>query len=254
MKQINIEDIDLNNSYFHFTEKCNLESIEKQGLKAQVGDASKMVQDKPRVCLSKGGKGLLGIKNSFIYEFKNLRICDIPEGYRKYFEIKDFTSTEMINAEVVYDALEKRFKDEVYLIVDAKEGEDFLSEEIHGLGSDFDIKGKENHDISANKLSELVTPNGNSAYDVIQYMYNRLLAKNPGKEDLIRSMNSDLSEMMEYLKEKNRKGMSIKSVVMKAIKDGINLEDVQKYDMSKEKNMEDLTSCEKNGQYEHLSR
>ncbi len=243
MKQINIEDIDINNSYFHFTEKSNLSSIEEQGLKAQVGDASKMVNDRPRVCLSKGGKGLLGIKNSFIYEFKKLKICDIPEGYRKYFSIKDFSSNEIIETTAVYDALEKRFKDEIYLLVDAQEGEDFFSEEIHGFGSTFDIKGKENHDIKVEKLSKLITPNGNSTFDVIQYIYNRLLEKNPGKEDLIRSMNADLSEMLQYINER-KQNISIQEIVSKAIKDGVNIEEVQAYDNTNEKNMEGLTKDE----------
>lgn len=243
MKQINIEDIDINNSYFHFTEKSNLSSIEEQGLKAQVGDASKMVNDRPRVCLSKGGKGLLGIKNSFIYEFKKLKICHIPEGYRKYFSIKDFSSNEIIETTAVYDALEKRFKDEIYLLVDAQEGEDFLSEEIHGFGSPFDIKGKENHDINVEKLSKLITPNGNSTFDVIQYIYNRLLEKNPGKEDLIRSMNADLSEMLQYINER-KQNISIQEIVSKAIKDGVNIEEVQAYDNTNKKNMEGLTKDE----------
>ena len=121
MNTINIEDIDLNNALFHFTAKDNLKSIEEKGLIAQIGDASKMVNDKPRVCLSRGGKGILGIKNSFIHIFKNLRICDIPEEYRKYFTITDFSDTSQVSPQLLYDAMERRFKDEIYLKVDAKE-------------------------------------------------------------------------------------------------------------------------------------
>ena len=112
MKQKDVEEIDVNKAYFHFTETKNLPSIEQYGLKAQVGDASQMVDDKPRVCLSKGGKGILGIKDSFIRKFKETRICDIPEGYKKYFNITDFTSTKLIPPEVVYEGLQKRFEDE----------------------------------------------------------------------------------------------------------------------------------------------
>ena len=217
MNKIDIEDLDLNNAYFHFTARENLPSIEREGLKAQVGDASKMVQDKPRVCLSKGGKGILGIKNSFIHEFKKLRICDIPEGYRKYFDIKDFSSTEIVDESVVYDALEKRFRDEIYLVVDAREGEDFLSEEIHGLGSAYDIKGKENHDIGASKIDRVETSRGDTALDVLQYIYNRILEKNLGKENLIKSMNSDLSRMLDFLKERDAKGASTEPSVSDTI-------------------------------------
>lgn len=204
MKQKNIEEIDVNKSYFHFTETKNLPSIEKYGLKAQVGDASTMVDDKPRVCLSKGGKGILGIKDSFIRKFKETRICDIPEGYKEYFNITDFTSTQLIPPELVYEGLQKRFENETYLIVDAQEGEDFSREDIHGMTSEFDIKGKENHDISADKISKLVTPEGSSGLDVIKYMYNRLLKSNPGKENLIKNMNPEITQMMEYIKEKRQ--------------------------------------------------
>jgi len=79
------------------------------------------------------------IKNSFIWEFEHAKICDIPEGYKKYFDIKDFSSTDLIPKEIVYEALKRKFENEVYLVVDAKEGEDFLPEEINGLGSNFDI-------------------------------------------------------------------------------------------------------------------
>ena len=170
MKRKNIKDIDMNNAYFHFTEKGNLKSIAQNGLKAQIGDASKLVDDKSRVCFSQGVKGILGIKNSFIWEFEHAKICDIPEGYKKYFDIKDFSSTDLIPKEIVYEALKRKFENEVYLVVDAKEGEDFLPEEINGLGSNFDIKGKEGHDISPKKISKLVIPNANNAWEIMKLM------------------------------------------------------------------------------------
>lgn len=202
MRKINFENIDVNETYFHFTEKSNLKSIRKYGLKAQIGDASKFVGDKSRVCLSRGIRGLLGIKNSFIWEFEHAKICDIPEGYRKYFDITDFSSTEIIPKEIVYEALKRKFENEVYLVVDAKEGEDFLSEEIGGLGSDYDIKGIEGHDISSKKISELSLPNVGNAWETIQYVYNDFIKKNQDMEKIIRMMNSNLDEMITYFKNK----------------------------------------------------
>ncbi len=244
MNTINIEDIDLNNALFHFTAKDNLKSIEEKGLIAQIGDASKMVNDKPRVCLSRGGKGILGIKNSFIHIFKNLRICDIPEEYRKYFTITDFSDTSQVSPQLLYDAMERRFKDEIYLKVDAKEGIDFLKEEIYGIGSDYDIKGKEGHNISPNKLSVVTTPAGNSSLCIIQYIYNRMLEKNPGKENVIRNMNSDLSEMLDYINLKSK--ISMRDIVSKALNDGINIEDIQNLDRenSNIRDMEEFTKDE----------
>lgn len=244
MDSVNIEDIDLKDSFFHFTLKDNLNLIEEYGLVSKAGEASKLVGDEPRICLSKGGKGILGIKNSFIYKFKDLRVCDIPEGYRKYFSISDFSSTEFLEPEIVYDAMEKRFKDEVYLKVNAKEGKDFLPEETFGLGSEFDVKGKENHNISADKLLRLTSPMGDSAMDIIIYLYNRLLERNPGKEDIIREMHSDLAEMLDYMRDKSK--VSIKGVVSKAIKDGVDLEDMEYADRESDndRNIEGFTKNE----------
>ena len=199
-----VSDIDLNKGIFHFTTRERLENISKNGLKATIGDISQMKSEEDkRVYMSLGAKGILGIKNSLIYEFKKLRICDIPFEYRKYFSIVDYSSTELVRKEMVYEAMEKRFKDEVYLLVDAKEGEDYLEEDIHGLVTGFDIKGKPNHDISPEKLSLIVTSKGDSALALIQYIYNRLIDLNPEKEDVIKEMNLDLSEMLDYIKERD---------------------------------------------------
>lgn len=210
MKTVDIKDVDLNNAYFHFTNRDNLESIEADGLKAQIGDASQMVGDKPRVCMSQSGKGVLGAKNSFIHEFKKLRICDIPEGYRKYFDITDYTSTEQVREEDVYKAMEKRFKDEVYLQVDAREGEDFLGEEVYGLSSRYDIKGKENHDIDPEKLSLITGKEGDSAFDIVKQWYNRLLenAGKTGREDVVKGTLSDLNGMFEYIQQRDSRQQS----------------------------------------------
>lgn len=224
IESVNISDIDLNNSYFHFTCKDNLEQIISEGLKAKIGDASKMKsEEQSRVYMSKGGKGVLGIKNSFIHEFKKLRICDIPMEYRKYFDVVDYSKTEKVNEEDVYNAMEKRFKDEIYFKVDAKEGEDFLIEDQYNnvFAEDFsreslrkifeenpqrDVKGKANHDIDAKKMFLIKTNKGNTAFDIVEYLYNKLIenAKQKGKEDVVRLNNSDLDGMFEYINQKNK--------------------------------------------------
>ena len=154
-----------------------------------------------RIYLSKGAKGVLGIKNSFIYEFKRLKICEIPNEYRKYFNIKDYKSIKIVSPEDVYNSMIKRLKDEIYLKVDAREGEDFLTEDKYGLVSEYDIKGKENHNINVKKLSLVVTKYGDTALDVIEYIYNRLLSNNPEHTELIKEMNEELDKMFEYKKE-----------------------------------------------------
>lgn len=209
MEKINIKDINLNESFFHFTSRDNLENISEEGLKAQIGEATKMVNDDARVYFSRGGKGILGIKNSFILEFQGISIKDIPEGYRKYFQtINDFTSEEKLTNEQIYEALSQRMKDEIYFVVDAKEGEDFQQEDMYGgLSSEaYDIKGIKGHDITPEKLKLLITDNGNTAHDVVSYLYNRLLekARRTGSEEVVRDYLIGLDKMFEYEQKKEQ--------------------------------------------------
>lgn len=76
--------------------------------------------------------------------------------------------------------MEKRFKDEVYLKVNAVNGEDFFSEdflpeeltnEINSSNNIRDIKGKADHDIIPEKLSVITTDKGDSTLDVLEYLY-----------------------------------------------------------------------------------
>lgn len=206
MDNINLKDVDLNNAHFHFTLRENVDKIASEGLMPQRGGATQLKNDKQRIYVSRGYKGMLGIKNSFIFEFKQLRICDIPQDYRKYFNIEDFSSTEQLKEDDVYEAMEKRFKDEVYLLVDVKEGEDYRPEDVNGLAADLDIGLKENHTISPDKLHIIEANNSTSAYDVVKSVYDAFLssAKKAGQEDIVRSFNDDLDAMFEYVRKKEK--------------------------------------------------
>ncbi len=111
--------------------------------------------------------------------------------------------------------MEKRFKDEVYLKVNAVNGEDFIPEdflpkeltnEINSLNNIRDIKGKANHDIGPDKLSIITTDKGDSTLDVLEYLYNRLMenAKKNGKEDSVKCALSDLTGLFNYIKQRGK--------------------------------------------------
>lgn len=214
MNTVNIKDVDLNNSFFHFSRKENLESIEKEGIKAAIGDASIVNEERePRVYLSKGGKGIIEIKSTFIRKFKGLRICDIPEEYRAYFRISDFSSTDQVSENAVYDAMEKRFKDEVYFLVDAVEEEDYtiedqgpkeFKEQLRASNNIRDFKGKVGHDIDSSKLSLITTDNGSTSFDIVKYLYNRLIenAKKRGTEDIVRANLCDLDAFFKFVRDR----------------------------------------------------
>lgn len=203
MKELSIEDLeDTKNCFFHFAPRKVLHSIEQQGLVASIGGASKIVgEQEKRVYLSRGIKGVLAIKNSFIYKLSQISIREIPQEYRPYFGYDSYDSDERIPREDIYRAYADRMKDEVYLLVDAQEGVDYKEEDIKRSfsGSQHDIKGKPNHDIDPEKLSILTTPGGQSAYDVVKGFYEIMLERYKDNPNIVNEMNISLYEMFEYV-------------------------------------------------------
>ena len=170
---VDIKKCDINNDYFHFTNKRNIDSILNNGLIPQVGTASKLVDDRPNVSISKGGKGIMGIINSFIFKFENeMKISDIPEEYKKYFtEIDDFTQSGNISTDIACKAMKRKLSDEVYFRVIPTE-EQLKNAKIGGF-TEYDVNLPNaigNHQI------DIVTDSNNkvlSALDVAQYIYEK---------------------------------------------------------------------------------
>lgn len=187
---IDINSVDLNEDYFHFTNIKNVEGILKEGLKPMVGAASEMINDRPNVSISKGAKGIMGTVNSFVFMFANRSIANIPEDFRRYFpEIDDFSSKELVEKELACRAMERKLKEEVYFKINVKEEE--LTEARIGGFTGFDINLP--HCIDKSKL-ELVTQNDNvmSAYDICSFIYEK--TKNI---EIFREMNEDFFYMMD---------------------------------------------------------
>ncbi|HJJ04556.1 MAG TPA: hypothetical protein OIM45_01525 [Clostridiaceae bacterium] len=189
---IDIQDCDINNDYFHFTNKSNVDSILNNGLIPTIGVASKLVNDRANVSVSKGGKGIMGIINSFIYKFyQEMKISDIPEDYKKYFlEIKNFELNDFISKETACNAMIRKLKDEVYFRVKLNE-EQLSNAKIGGLtGYDVNLPMK----IDKSQLEIIIDENNKvlSAYDVAQYIYNK--AKDI---EVFRKMHNDFFYMFE---------------------------------------------------------
>lgn len=194
---IDINECDINNDYFHFTNKANVNSILNTALIPSVGTASKLVDDRPNVSVSKGGKGIIGIINSFIFKFAGLKASEIPEEYKKYFqEISDFEADTVISKEDACKAMTRKLKDEVYFRVELGD-EELKQAKIGGLtGYDVNLPMA----IESSKI-DIITNSDNkvlSAYDVAMNVYER--AKNI---DVIRNMHGDFFYMFE-MGEQNR--------------------------------------------------
>ena len=205
MKRINIKSVDLNNSYFHFTDILNLDSIEQRGLEARVGENTNLVGGTgKRIYVSKGIKGILSIIDTFLIKFEETRICDIPLSQRKYFsDIDDFSGEGTPTKEQIYAAFRNEMRDRVYLLVDIA-SEDFLEEDNkHWGGTSYDIYCKENHNIGQEKLSIVSTDKGSTALDVIIEAYDIAykIFKENGKEELFIRNFKHLNEWIKSAKQ-----------------------------------------------------
>lgn len=193
---IDINDCDINNDYFHFTNKANVNSILNNGLIPTIGTASKLVDDRPNVSVSRGGKGIMGIINSFIFKFSGLKASEIPEGYKKYFqEVSDFEADTIISKDDACKAMARKLKDEVYFRVEL--GEEELKQAKVGVMTEYDINLP--MAIDSSKV-DIITDSDNkvlSAYDVAMNVYER--AKNI---DVIRNRHGDFFHMFE-MREQN---------------------------------------------------
>lgn len=126
MRYINIKDIDIENTFFHFTRIDNRESIKQNGLQAVASGESKLKidQDYKAIYFSKGNSGLL----------KNIDVWTRLE-FKKYIDIKkdklkeDYDYKNIMN-EIIFDKLYNDFKDRQYYSLELIEGEDFKYNDI----------------------------------------------------------------------------------------------------------------------------
>lgn len=250
MEEVRVEDLEnTQDCFFHFAPKKVLQSIEQQGLVASIGGASKVIDEQEkRVYLSKGIKGALAIKNSFIYKLSQMSIREIPEEYRPYFGYASFDSDERIPREDVFKAYAERMKEEVYLLVDAKEGEDFYEEDINQSlsGVSHDIKGKPNHDIEPEKLRLLTTPEGSSAYDVVKRFYEIVLEFHKDNPNLVNEMNYSLYEMFEYVEHGRLQEVPVEQIgrqVVERYKEPETVE-IEQYDQGMYESMKEMFGVE----------
>ena len=195
---IDIKKCDINNDYFHFTNKKNINSILNNGLIPQIGVASKIINDRPNVSISQGGKGIIGIIDSFLNKFsEELKISQIPEQYRKYFKgIKDFNSDESISLEDSCKAMIRKLQDEVYFRVTPTEQQ--LEQAKIPVFSEFDINIPVQ--INPNQI-DIVTDSNNkilSAYEVARYIYDKAKDLYP-----IRDRHEKFFYMFEMEQEKS---------------------------------------------------
>lgn len=196
---IDKEKCDLKNDYFHFTNKDNVNGIIRNGLLLSKGAASKIKNHESNVSVSKGAKGILGILNSFIFVFSELKCNEVPEEFRKYFDGVNFNSNSTVGLENACTAISNKLKDEVYFKVDLEE-EQLERAHVGGFGAAYDIRLSEDVDKSKVHLVTDSDLNILSAYDFASYIYDKTESI-----DIYRKMNSEFYYMMDRNNGSDRK-------------------------------------------------
>lgn len=196
---IDKEKCDLKNDYFHFTNKDNVNGIIRNGLLLSKGAASKIKNHESNVSVSKGAKGILGILNSFIFVFSELKCNEVPEEFRKYFDGVNFNSNSTVGLENACTAISNKLKDEVYFKVDLDE-EQLERAHVGGFGAAYDIRLSEDVDKSKVHLVTDSDLNILSAYDFASYIYDKTESI-----DIYRKMNSEFYYMMDRNNGSDRK-------------------------------------------------
>ncbi|MBR6949568.1 MAG: hypothetical protein IKH54_05210 [Bacilli bacterium] len=196
---IDKEKCDLKNDYFHFTNKDNVNGIIRNGLLLSKGAASKIKNHESNVSVSKGAKGILGILNSFIFVFSELKCNKVPEEFRKYFDGVNFNSNSTVGLENACTAISNKLKDEVYFKVDLDE-EQLERAHVGGFGAAYDIRLSEDVDKSKVHLVTDSDLNILSAYDFASYIYDKTESI-----DIYRKMNSEFYYMMDRNNGSDRK-------------------------------------------------
>ena len=141
MKRVILEELDKENTFFHFTRKENIKSIEQNGLMSTKGQNAKNVEITPKIFFSKGIEGILELTDVWIkwmmnnaYSMKNLygfydtlskqEIMEKASTWDKEFRNRSYLEDKE-KKEKVFELVYQKMKQGVYLSLDLESGKDF---------------------------------------------------------------------------------------------------------------------------------
>lgn len=136
MNILDINEIDVDNSYFHFTLEDNLESITKNGLIPVIGNNAANLERTPKIFFSVGASGTLQIIDAWIRWrlFKNIKKNNLYDYKNEFITGKGLTS-ELI--ETTYIEFYDYIKNCTYLKLDLEENIDFSLDDIDEIKAYF---------------------------------------------------------------------------------------------------------------------
>ena len=150
MKKYNLDNKDINNNYFHFTEYSNINNIEEKGLLPKKGKHAGLLEENEKVFFVKGLDNLLILFDCWINVYKKkppfketsplLKIGSIAMK-TKYFPTfwVDFyfkvTKNSKNHKKIAYQVFDKLLEECVLLNLDIKENIDFKMTDIDEIKS-----------------------------------------------------------------------------------------------------------------------
>lgn len=143
MKTIELKDLDRTNTLYHFTNKNNIEKIEKLGLIPMIGNNSKGIEKTKKVFFSKGNIGFLRICdvwiNWIIYSasmknYINKRINEennyrkLLDEYKELFKTGIFYTKENINSS--FEQMSEFMSQNIVLSLDLEENKHYKKDDL----------------------------------------------------------------------------------------------------------------------------
>lgn len=146
LPKVSLNNLDLEHTFFHFTDESSLDSIAHTGLIKTIGENAKGVEKKKLIFFQNGINNALALCDSWIkytmqrtYGEKNkngyYKTDDKDELLKKLDEwYKEFLSREYLNNVIkknyVFNIIYSKAKEKIYLALDLEEGKDFIYTDI----------------------------------------------------------------------------------------------------------------------------
>ena len=127
MKKININQVDLENSLFHFDYR-DIDFIDKNGFPADIGPDSKNAELTPKVFFIRGAKGVLDIIDVWIIWRMNREFSN-TEGWVREFLSGDYLFDEE-KKEHVFKIMYEWLSERKYYLLNLVEGQDYFEDDV----------------------------------------------------------------------------------------------------------------------------
>lgn len=133
---ISLEELD--SKFFHFCSNDFLDVYDSVGMSPQIGNNSKGIDNQPSIFFSRGVEGILELwdvwfkwklNRIFNPQYKNSSTNEEVNSWFYYFCSGEFINNDEI-LNITFDVMEEEMLNSSYYLIDLKENEDFIYEQV----------------------------------------------------------------------------------------------------------------------------